>query len=129
MTNEPCGHAADEPTVTDAISALREAGFGADFFVDGAMLRCGACGGTHRPEHVGVELIHRVEGPSDPADQAAVLALSCTHCGVRGVLVTAYGPTATEHEAAVVTALVDRRSYRERAVTSAPPPRHPCRGR
>lgn len=106
---------AGEPTVTEAVAAFRTAGFRNDFLVDRGMLRCAACGEAHPPRETGVEQIHRVEGSSDPGDEAAVFALAWLHCGVRGVLVTAYGPTATEDEAAVVTALVDRRSQTRRS--------------
>jgi hypothetical protein len=52
-----------------------------------------------------IESTARFEGASNPDDQAVVFGLHCDGCGVRGVLVTAYGPTATAEEAAVITAL------------------------
>lgn len=100
-------------TVTEEIEALRRRGYTADFGVtrDG-QLRCGTCGHTHRAEDARIESTARFEGPSNPDDQAIVFGLRCDVCGLAGVLVTAYGPTASAEEAAVVTAL--------------PPPRRPA---
>jgi DNA-directed RNA polymerase subunit RPC12/RpoP len=94
------------PTVIEEIRALRKQGYTADFGItrDGA-LRCNTCGHTLRPEDAVVESTARFEGPSNPDDQAIVFGIRCQGCGVRGVLVAAYGPTATAEEAAVITAL------------------------
>jgi hypothetical protein len=93
-------------TVAEEIDALRARGFSADFSVtrDGH-LRCNTCGHIHRPTDITVESTARFEGASNPDDQAIVFGLRCNECDVRGVLVTAYGPTATAEEAAVMTAL------------------------
>jgi hypothetical protein len=98
-----------ETTVSEAIAALRSRGFTADFAVtpDG-QLRCGTCGHTHAPRDATIIEALRFEGASDPDDQAIVFGLTCQACGVRGVLVAAYGPAASAEEAAVVTALVPR---------------------
>jgi len=45
----------------------------------------------------------------DPDDEAAAYALQCVHCGSRGILVTAYGPSSSAEEADVVVALEDAR--------------------
>ena len=96
-----------DPTVVEEIGALRARGYTSDFSVtpDGR-LRCDTCGHTHPPADAVVESTARFEGASNPDDQAAVFGLRCNGCGVRGVLITAYGPTATPEEAAVVTALL-----------------------
>jgi hypothetical protein len=101
------------PTVVEEIEALRRRGYTADLSVtkDG-QLRCDTCGHLLRPEDAVVESTARFEGASNPDDQAIVFGLRCEGCGVSGVLVAAYGPTATPEEAAVVTALpVARRSH------------------
>jgi hypothetical protein len=100
----------DETTIVEAIAALRDKGFRRDFaVVPSGLVRCASCGHTHEPADLVVEATIRVEGISDPADEAAAFGLSCERCGLRGVLVVAYGPTASADEAAVVTALADRR--------------------
>ena len=96
-------------SMVEEIEALRARGYTADFSVspDGE-LRCTTCGHSHAAEETVIESTTRFEGASNPDDQAVVFGLRCTGCGVRGVLVAAYGPTATAEEAAVITALLPR---------------------
>jgi hypothetical protein len=93
-------------TVAEEIDSLRTRGYTADFSVtrDG-QLRCNTCGHMHLPSDIVIESTARFEGASNPDDQAIVFGLRCDGCGIRGVLVTAYGPTASAEEAAVITAL------------------------
>jgi len=94
------------PTLVAALDHLRSQGYVADFRVtEDGRLRCDTCGHTIEPEEAVVEATHRFEGASNPDDQAILFGLRCDGCGVRGALVTAYGPSATEQEAAVLTAL------------------------
>ena len=95
-----------DPTVVEEIATLRARGYVADFSVtaDGE-LRCNTCGHTLRPSDAVIESTARFEGASNPDDQAVVFGIRYAGCDVRGVLVAAYGPTATAEEAAVVTAL------------------------
>lgn len=104
--------AVDRPTVVEEINALRQRGYTADFGVtlDG-LLRCDPCGHTVRPQDALIESTARFEGASNPDDQAIVYGLRCKTCDLRGVLVTAYGPTASAEEAAVVTALPSARRF------------------
>jgi hypothetical protein len=98
-----------DPSVVEEIRALRSRGYTADFSVtrDG-QLQCGSCGHIHRPSDAVIESTARFEGSSNPDDQAIVFGLRCSVCGSRGVLVAAYGPTASAEEAAVVTSLAPR---------------------
>ena len=100
-----------DPTVVEEVEALRAQGYTADFSVTGdGQLRCDTCAHTHDPTEAVIESTARFEGASNPDDQAVVFGLRCGGCGVRGVLVAAYGPTATAEEAAVVIALSPPRS-------------------
>lgn len=94
------------PTVVAEIQELRTRGYTADFSVtsDG-QLRCDTCSHTITPGEAVIESTARFEGSSNPDDQAIVFGLHCEGCGIRGVLITAYGPTATAAEAAVLTGL------------------------
>ena len=97
-------------TVTDAVSDLRADGYTVDFSVaDGGMLRCNQCRSLHDPAEARVDRIARFEGDSDPADEAIVFALTCSDCGLRGTLVSAYGASVGRDEATVVTGLTSRR--------------------
>jgi hypothetical protein len=98
-----------ETSISEAIARLRAEGYGADFRVDGVALRCAACGESHAPADARMEQAVRIEGVTDPADEAIVLGLACVACGARGVLVSAYGHAASAEEAAVMRALLDAR--------------------
>jgi hypothetical protein len=94
------------PTVVAEIQELRTRGYTADFSVTPeGLLRCDPCGYSMKPGEAVIESTARFEGPSNPDDQAIVFGLHCEGCGIRGVLITAYGPTATAAEAAVLTGL------------------------
>ena len=107
MTDVPA-----EPTMLDTINAWRAAGYGADFMIVGNVLRCRLCNDTHDPRAAEILDVARFEGESDPDDEAAAYALKCIHCGTLGILVTAYGPSASAEEADVVVALEDARRAR-----------------
>jgi hypothetical protein len=95
--------------MVDALAELRASGYVEDFSISGRVLRCRRCGETHEPRDVQIMETIRFEGTSDPDDEAIVFALVCTRCGARGALVTAYGPTVSGEDAAVMTALTDGR--------------------
>jgi hypothetical protein len=98
----------DELTVLELVAQMREAGFVGDAFAAADGVRCGSCRAVHAVEDLDVEKVGRVEGISDPDDEAIVLGLRCRSCGVRSVLVAGYGPTASPEDAAVVAALQAR---------------------
>ena len=98
-----------ERTLLDTLAEWRAAGYGADFVIVGAVLRCRQCNDTHDPRAAQILDVARFEGESNPDDEAAAYALQCVHCGTRGILVTAYGPSASAEEADVVVALEDAR--------------------
>jgi hypothetical protein len=84
-----------EPTtVLDAVNLLEREGFGADFVLRGASLRCSACGDGHEVAGADVVRVYRFEGPSDPDEEAVVYALRCPVCGIGGTLVSGFGPSA-----------------------------------
>lgn len=94
------------PSLVGEIDALRKRGYTADVSViAGGQLRCGSCGDVHHAREAIIESTARFEGASNPDDQAIVFGIRCRACDRRGVLITAYGPTATADEADVVVAL------------------------
>jgi hypothetical protein len=97
------------PTLVEELARLRGRGYDADFSVtpDG-QLRCDTCRHVLPAGDAIVETTARFEGASNPDDQAVVFGLRCDDCRVRGVLIAAYGPTATAEEAAVIAALSPR---------------------
>ncbi|MDP1793501.1 MAG: hypothetical protein Q8K63_05115 [Acidimicrobiales bacterium] len=81
-------------TVTEALNALREAGYKVDYQLVDGILRID---GGNAPCPIGqavVERFYRFEGPSDPGDQMIVYGLSDPTTGSRGSLAGAYGTAA-----------------------------------
>ena len=94
-------------TVTEAIALLEADGYRTDFsFTDGT-IRCNACAVAHEPPQLIVRRTFRFEGETDPGDEAIVLGIECPACGVRGVVVSAYGPDASPEFLELLTYLDD----------------------
>jgi hypothetical protein len=97
-------------TLLSVLEQLRADGYERDMFITpDALIRCGVCHHDARPEELELHAIRRLEGASDPADEAAVLALTCTVCGARGTAVVRYGPEAEPQDVAVLQAVEDLR--------------------
>jgi hypothetical protein len=75
--------------------------------VEGGLVRCDGCGAPFPAADVGVDALARVEGASDPADEAVVIAVTCPGCSSRSVLVLSYGMNAEIADADVLLALPD----------------------
>ncbi|MBL0311581.1 MAG: phosphoribosylpyrophosphate synthetase [Holophagaceae bacterium] len=100
----------DSPgTVSDAITKLAAAGYTADFSPRANALRCAGCGEVHTAQGAHIEKVFRFEGASDPEYQSIVMGLRCPACGVRGVLVSGYGPSTDPEEIELILSLIDRR--------------------
>ena len=95
ITPEP----SDNTTLTAILDSYASRGYGGQFSVVDDGVRCAACGNVSEPEAVALDALHRLEGASDPADMAAVLALVCPICDVKGTLVVMFGPEASAAEA------------------------------
>lgn len=99
-----------EDTASDVIKAYEEQGADAQFSPrPEAMLHCHACGSDEPAQQTRLVALHRLEGISDPDDEAAVAAVECASCGAYGTIVFAYGPEAGDEESAVLSGLLDDR--------------------
>jgi len=101
MTNDLPSQQRHESTQLDV---LRSAGYEADFEIgrSGLAIR----GGDPVPiGDVHIDGEYRFEGASNPDDESLVMALHDAASGRLGVLVTAYGPSASAAEAEVLAAL------------------------
>ena len=106
IAGEPTGAS----TLLEAIERLRGLGFAKDMFVtQDAMVRCGVCHHDTPPDKLDLYHLVRLEGVSDPGEEAAVLALECAACGTRGTAVVRYGPEAEPQDIAVLRAVEDHR--------------------
>ena len=98
-----------ELSLSAVVDDLTEQGWTAEFAAVAGMLVCGPCGHAVHPQDVQVDEVYRFEGSSDPDDEAAVFALTCGDCGVRGLYVVGYGPSMSGADADVVSHLSRRR--------------------
>jgi hypothetical protein len=104
------GANSDNTTLVTVLATLADAGYTGDLFVTSeGQLRCGACHDDIDPAGFQLDELRRVEGASDPGDMAAVLGITCPHCGQRGTAVVRYGPEAEPQDSAVLLALEDHR--------------------
>lgn len=114
MDHEPTptepGVPSDSTTMLDVLASLADEGYTQDMFVTPeAMVRCGACHHVTAPADLVLNRLCRIEGASDPADMAAVLAVTCKVCGAKGTAVVRFGPEAEPQDDAVLLAIDDQR--------------------
>jgi hypothetical protein len=112
----------DHTTLVEVLTDYRAAGFAADFLVvEPGQVRCATCQAVLEPKEIELHSLRRMEGASDPADMAAVVALVCPRCRAQGTAVIRFGPEASVDEACVLGQLRDRRS--SDLLPGAEPPR------
>lgn len=83
-------------TITEAIGQLKSQGFTLELNLEKDHFK--ADGKVYPAEDFEIVDLYRYEGPSDPADEATVYALT-SKSGLKGVLVTGYGATADDEQA------------------------------
>lgn len=81
-------------TVTEAVQLLKGDGYEAEVDLIGSELHWGRGGPASPVDVAQVDRVYRFEGPSDPGDEMVVFALSDPGTGTKGVLASAFGPTA-----------------------------------
>ena len=77
-------------TLGERMRELAAAGWVEQLSIRDAGLRCDGCRCWAGPDEVFVDVVYRFEGPSDPADEAILFAVTMP-CGHRGVLPATYG--------------------------------------
>jgi hypothetical protein len=101
---EPTEFPDQQRTETPQMVALRAAGYVDDFAItDGDLVLVGA--GPIDLATVHIDQQYRFEGASDPDDESLVLALHAPATGTLGVLITAYGPSASAAEGDILSRL------------------------
>ncbi len=88
-------------TVTEAVALLRSLGYTDELRLGTEGVECDGRVECHPASSAVVEHQFRFEGPSDPADMAVVLGVHLPEWGLKGVLVSAYGPYMPAEKAAV----------------------------
>lgn len=100
------GPTGDVATLSGVLDGLAQEGYDETFLVsDDGSVKCRACGSVEAPAGLHVDGLRRLEGVSDPADMAAVLAVRCQSCGARGSVVARYGPEAGPGDEALLLAV------------------------
>lgn len=108
----PTGATAGASSLDEVLVAARRQGATTDMSPTGAgSIRCGGCGSISRPDEVGREWVHRLEGSSDPDELLSASAIRCPRCDRVGVLVLPFGPLADEVEADIARRLPDPRHH------------------
>jgi len=104
-TSAPAGYEpGGEISVVETLDRLHALGY-LDFSVEGPRTGCRVCDGQLADEALEVVEVHRFEGESNPDDESIVVAVACRSCGWHGVLVSAYGSSASNEVAEFLTAL------------------------
>jgi hypothetical protein len=102
------GAPSDNTTIVGVLQQFRDEGYGSDFLSEeGPALKCRECDHVIPVDQLELDALRRVEGASDPADMAAILALECPCCGARGTSLVSYGPTASRVEDELLSQLPD----------------------
>ena len=83
-------------SLTDALKALHEKGYGEDFILDEHGLRGYGRDEIIAPQDVTIMEYHRFEGTSNPDDMSVVYAVTIRD-GRKGTLTDAYGTYANPH--------------------------------
>ena len=81
-------------TVTEAVAFLTAEGYSDELRLDPEGVRCDRVGAVMPVDSAVVDYTFRFEGPSDPGDEAIVLGVRFPALGIKGILVSAYGPDA-----------------------------------
>ena len=79
-------------TLSHAVDRLTAHGYTDDFRAEPDGMRALVAGTLYQPELLVVEEVARLEGLSDPADEAIVLALHCKEDGIKGTYTVPFGP-------------------------------------
>jgi hypothetical protein len=88
-----------------AVDRLTAAGYTHELRAEAGGLRDATTGLLHLPEDLVVDETVRVEGISDPGDEAIVLAVRDRTASLRGTYVAAFGAEATGADAAMLPRL------------------------
>lgn len=122
MSEPVDGPARDPSSIFEILRDFQADGYSGDLFAEeGGDIRCGACGTATPASRFDVTELRRMEGASDPADMAAVVAAPCPACKAKGVMIVMYGPEAGAADQDVFAALPTPAGPAERPGSSVEP--------
>ena len=82
-------------TLSEAVNDLQRRGYTDDLELGGHCVISSVKGISLDPADFQIDEFHRFEGDSNPEDQSIVYAISSGTHGVKGMLISAYGPNAS----------------------------------
>ena len=92
-------------TLSATLTQLKQEGYTEDFNLRSNCLECADDTIQIFPDEFVVDKYFRFEGPSDPADEAVVYAISSAMFHLKGTLVNGYGPSSDPATDALLQAL------------------------
>lgn len=95
-------------TLSETLATLKKQGYTEDFNLAATHLSCPGKAITLFPDDFVVDRHFRFEGPSDPADEAVVYAISSARFDLKGTLVNGYGPSSDALADEMIKALRER---------------------
>lgn len=118
----PTESPSDNTTLSSVVDSFAKEGFDGDFWTEPeGRVRCDACDAVHPAGALYVYAQRRLEGASDPADMAVVVAAACPACSAKATLVLTYGPMADAVDTDVLAALAPRAPAATDPTAPAPP--------
>ena len=97
-------------SLSEVVRNYERHGFPSQFAArPGGNVHCVSCRRDHPARWVKLLALHRLEGDSDPQEEAVVAALECPACEERGTLALSFGPSASIEDRLVLSLLDDHR--------------------
>lgn len=100
-------------TVTQVLNHLRQQGYTADFNLKNNCLECNGSSLQINPKEFVVDQHFRFEGPSDPAGETIIYAISSPGHNIKGVLLNAYGIYSDDLTNSMIQALSARKPLQQ----------------
>ena len=101
----------DYDTVVEALNALKKQGYKDDINLKEGRIWCNAKEMNSDPADFIIDEVFRFEGITDPADEAAVYAISSDKHNVKGVFVAAFGHYADRKSTEVLNKIKIREKH------------------
>lgn len=97
-------------TLSETLEQLKQAGYTEDFNPHGEYLAGQRSAIQLAPDEFEVDQHYRFEGPSDPADEAVLYAISSAKFNLKGTLVNGYGIYSDAANDAILSAVHQKTS-------------------
>jgi hypothetical protein len=93
------------PTLSETLARLKKEGYTEDFNLNGDYLTGQRSAIQLAPDEFVVDQHFRFEGPTDPADEAVLYAISSAKFNLKGTVVNGYGVSSDEAADRIICAI------------------------